>query len=89
MSCSSGARKKASPKGEAIGKTRGEAKGEAKILSKFLEKRFGPLPESIRTRIASADTTALDRWVDRFADAESLDAVLAESLTPPPIVPNQ
>jgi hypothetical protein len=73
---------KGEARGEAIGEARGraigEATGEAKLLTKLLVKRFGPLPESIRTKIASADINALDRWVDRFADAESLDALFAE-----------
>jgi hypothetical protein len=56
----------------------GERRGEVNILKRVLERRFGPLPESIRARIDSADVESLDRWVDRLDAAGSLDAVFAD-----------
>jgi len=65
-------------RGEVKGERRGEIRGEVKVLTKFLERRFGPLPPSIRTRIESADIESLDRWVDRLPDASTLDAVFVD-----------
>ena len=64
--------------GEAKGQAIGEVKGEAKTLSRLLVQRFGPLPESVRTRIATADIDLLDRWVDRLDTAAILDDVFAD-----------
>ena len=59
------------------GEEKGEARGEAKILTRFLERRFGPLPDAVKARIASADTQTIERWVDRMdGAAASLDEVL-------------
>ena len=61
--------------GEARGEAKGEARGEAKTLSKLLVRRFGPLPEFVRARIASADIESLDHWIDRFDTSKTLDDV--------------
>jgi len=55
-----------------------EARGEAKLLTKFLERRFGPLPDSLRSRLAAADVQTLDRWADRMDSATTLDEVFAD-----------
>ena len=55
------------------GEELGEAKGEAKVLVKLLQRRFGPLSESMLARIGSADLDTLDSWVDRFDSAHKLD----------------
>ena len=70
--------KRAQRRGVALGEARGEAKGEAKVLLRLLERRFGPLPESVRARIASADIDSLDLWVDPLHGAPSLDEVFAD-----------
>jgi hypothetical protein len=64
--------------GEAQGAALGEARGEAKLLTKFLERRFGPLPDAIRSRISAADVDALDQWADRMDTAQTLDEVFAD-----------
>ena len=64
--------------GKAEGIAEGEAKGEAKSLTRLLERRFGPLPRSVKDRIASADLDQLDTWIDRVLDARSLDAVFGD-----------
>ena len=63
--------------GAGRGEARGEMKGEAKVLTRLLERWFGPLAESIRTRIAAADIEALDSWIDRLDSSASLDTVFA------------
>ena len=64
-------------KGEARGLAKGRAEGEAKSLIRLLERRFGPLPAAVRSRIDGADLTQLDAWIDRVLDAKSLDAMFA------------
>jgi len=49
--------------------------GESAILTRQLIRRFGPLPASIETRLASADQQQLEHWADRILDAASLDEV--------------
>lgn len=62
------------------GEVRGEARGEAKVLIKLLERRFGPLPESLPAKIHSANVETLDRWVDRLDNAPTLDAVFDQGI---------
>ena len=40
-----------------------------------LDRRFGPITEVVRSRVAAADLDALDRWLDRVIDAPTLGAV--------------
>ena len=61
--------------GVAEGEVRGFAKGEAKSLTRLLERRFGPLPAAVKTRVGGANLSQLDAWIDRVLDAKSLDSV--------------
>jgi len=54
---------------------RGKHEGEAIILERLLTKRFGPLPEAARSRLAGASLDQLDLWADRILDAPTLAAV--------------
>jgi hypothetical protein len=45
-------------------------------LLRLLERRFGPVPDWARDRIAAADTETLEEWGVRVLDAGSLEAVL-------------
>jgi hypothetical protein len=65
-------------RGLAVGEARGEVRGKVKMITKLLERRFGPLSESMRTRITSADVESLDRWVDRLDSAPTLDDFFAD-----------
>ena len=65
--------------GEARGEARGEAIGKTEALLRLLTRRFGPVPDAIRQRIAQADTAALDDWFDAAIDARSLDAIFPPS----------
>ena len=62
-------------RGIAKGEVRGIAKGEAKSLTRLLERRFGPLPAAVKTRVGGANLSQLDAWIDRVLDAKSLDSV--------------
>ena len=64
--------------GLARGRAEGVAEGEAKSLVRLLERRFGPLSDADRERIAEADLDQLDAWIDRVLDAKSLEVVFGE-----------
>lgn len=59
------------------GETKGKTKGEATLLLRQLERRFGPLPESARQRVAAADAETLLVWGERVLDAKALDDIWA------------
>ena len=61
--------------GEARGVALGEARGVARKLLSLLERRFGPLPESVLQRVQGAALPDLDRWFDRILDAKTRDEV--------------
>jgi predicted transposase YdaD len=61
--------------GRAEGEAQGRAEGEAALLSRLLERKFGPLPDSARGRIAAADAETLLSWGERLLDARTLDEV--------------
>jgi flagellar biosynthesis/type III secretory pathway protein FliH len=69
--------------GRQQGLQQGWQQGEAKALLRLLEKRFGPVDQATRDRIAAADADLLLEWIDRFPTAESLtDALSSESHVP-------
>ena len=53
--------------------------GEVRLLLRLLQKRFGELPESIRTVLKSAQTDQLEHWGERIFDVTSLDELFSES----------
>lgn len=57
------------------GMRQGMQQGKAILLERLLTKRFGPLSESVRTRLSNASVEELDRWAERVLDAPTLDAV--------------
>jgi hypothetical protein len=62
--------------GRAEGKAEGQAEGSARLLLKLLQRKFGPLPESVIERVQSAEIEELDRWGERILSAQSLEDVL-------------
>jgi predicted transposase YdaD len=70
-------------RGKAEGMVQGEAKGlargKAESLLRLLFRRFGPVPETLRRQVSTADPESLDRWFDCAIDAPSLDAVFDDS----------
>jgi len=58
------------------GREEGQRAGKAAMLTRQLTKKFGPLPEEDRSRVAAADETTLDRWSEAFVDAVSIDDLL-------------
>ena len=65
-------------KGMLQGLTQGRAEGEAYALRRLLQKRFGPLPEDVLTRLHTASVDELEHWLDQALDAESLAGVFAQ-----------
>jgi hypothetical protein len=53
-------------------------KGRFELLVRLLTKRFGPLSPEIHMRLSQATTDQLERWGERFLDAESLEGVFDE-----------
>ena len=63
--------------GRVEGRVEGQVEGEAKSLTRLLERRFGPLPAAVKSRIDGADINQLDAWIDRVLDAKSLEVMFA------------
>ncbi len=63
--------------GQAKGRAEGRAEGQATSLVRLLERRFGHLPEHLRTRVFAADVQSLDTWFERAIDAADLQSVFA------------
>ncbi|MBF0179694.1 MAG: Rpn family recombination-promoting nuclease/putative transposase [Magnetococcales bacterium] len=61
--------------GEKRGELRGERKGRADTLLQLLQTRFGPVPESVRQRVASAEMDELTVWLGDIFKADSLQAL--------------
>jgi hypothetical protein len=57
-------------------KAEGQAEGRAEALLRILERKFGPLPEGARVRVAAATASDVDAWLDRVIDSPALDAVI-------------
>lgn len=55
---------------------KGIGQGRAQTLARLLSRRFGPLPEAARARLAEATAEQLELWTDRVLDAPTLQAVL-------------
>jgi len=68
--------------GEARGRAEGESRGSkatlVATLQQQLTQRFGPISDTTRARIESADAQQLQGWLMRVLDAHSIDATLAD-----------
>jgi hypothetical protein len=56
--------------------------GEEQGHPSFAELKFGPLPSTVQTRVASADADTLLRQSERVLIAETLDEVLQSVFKP-------
>ncbi len=57
------------------GRAEGRAEGQQALLLRMCERRFGPLPQAARDRIAAADDALMMLWGENFAVARTLDEV--------------
>ncbi len=58
------------------GMKEGMKEGESTMLLRQLERKFGPLEESQRRRVRSADSDTLLEWSDRVLTAASWEEVV-------------
>ena len=63
--------------GEARGLVKGLAEGKAETLTRLLERRFGYLPRQDRARIAAAEISQIEAWLDAVLDAPDLNTIFA------------
>ena len=60
--------------GRAVGRKEGREEGLRQVLLRLLERRFGPLPESVRTQVeAIASPRRLTRLAEQVLVASSLE----------------
>lgn len=64
---------------KAEGQAQGRVQGKAEALLRLLERRFGPISESLRSQVNGANLVTLDHWFDRALDASALDAVFGDA----------
>ena len=77
MSTAERLRREGMAKGIEKGMATGDRKGRAATLQRLLERRFGPLPPTLESRLRDATVADLERWADRILDAGTLDEVFA------------
>lgn len=64
-------------KGLKKGRQEGRQEGAAALLERQLIRRFGPLPQTVRNKLAKSSLAQIDAWSDALPDAESLKQVFA------------
>jgi hypothetical protein len=60
------------------GRLEGRLEGESTLLQKQFERRFGPLPDWARQRLAAAGAEQLEAWALAVLDAATLEDVFQE-----------
>lgn len=63
-------------RGVRAGRAAGREEGRRALLVDLMQKRFGPLPEHAIARLQAASRGEVQRWTERFCDANSLDELL-------------
>lgn len=71
------ARTQGRQEGRQEGRLEGVVEGGAAVLARQLERRFGPLHETVRERLLAASKEDLERYADRVLDARTLEDVFA------------
>jgi predicted transposase YdaD len=61
--------------GKLEGIQEGALKGETQFLTRLLSKRYGALPHWAEQKLSQADLTQLERWGERFLEAQTLAEV--------------
>lgn len=64
-------------KGMEKGLEQGQLLGQAALLERQLTRRFGPLPDELRSRLAAGSREQLQTWGDRVLDATTLAEVFS------------
>ncbi|HEX5345383.1 MAG TPA: transposase [Duganella sp.] len=68
-------RKEGRQEGRQEGLEQGRVEGGAAVLERVLMQRFGPLPQTVRLKLAKASAGQLEAWADALASAQSLKQV--------------
>ena len=63
--------------GKQEGRQEGRQEGAATLLLKLLNRKFGPLAESVTAQVMNADREQIETWSENFVSAHSLDEVFA------------
>lgn len=58
-----------------MGLAEGKIEGERLMLQRLLEKRFGKLPQHIRTHLKNATLVELEQWGTTLLTATSLEEI--------------
>lgn len=61
--------------GRAQGRELGRQEGALALLERLLTRRFGPLPKTVKTKLAKASLSQLEAWSDKLEEAQSLQQV--------------
>ena len=70
--------------GRQEGLQQGLQEGEARLLLRQLQKRFGEVPDWVRSRLNDAPLEQLESWGERLLDAASLEALFSEERSAAP-----
>lgn len=62
-------------KGLEQGLERGRREGAAALLERLLTRRFGPLPQTARSKLGKASEAQLAAWSDALQEAQSLQQI--------------
>jgi flagellar biosynthesis/type III secretory pathway protein FliH len=63
--------------GKQEGKLEGQILDKQQVLARLLEKKFGPLDDTVKAKIRSCqDRERLDEAIDLFADGETLEQII-------------
>ena len=66
-------------RGKKEGRQEGRQEGEIDTLLRQIERKFGSeAKKAYQDRVENASLGELDRWLDRFATAESVEEVFGE-----------
>jgi predicted transposase YdaD len=72
-------RREGRQEGREEGIQEGRQDGEATLLTRQLLKRFGELPDSVRSRLRAAPLDELEHWGERLLDVSSLDELFTDA----------
>lgn len=64
--------------GVLLGRLEGRLEGESALIERLIVKRFGPLSDDTRARLAAASAEQLEAWAERILDATTLAEVFGD-----------
>ena len=61
------------------GRATGKAEGKAELLERLLTKKFGALPDAVRSQLMSASDDELNEWSEAVLIAKTLGEVFSDA----------